>query len=162
MNSNVSNYMSRAYDCLRQAQILFDQEEYTGVYNRAYYAYFDTVRALLATLDIATRSHSAVQNLFSLHFVKTELFDKQDVRALSKLFDMCQESDYDAEPTVDASDARYAIEVTIEFLLQTEHIYEKVASARPISHENTCWSGLRRSPARSGPTVLARWYSDFR
>lgn len=120
MKSNVGNYMSRAYDCLRQAQILLNEHEYTGVCNRAYYAYFDTIRALLATLDIATRSHSAVQNLFSLHFVKEGLFDKQDVRALSKLFDMRQDSDYDAEPTVDADDARYAVDVTNEFLQQAE------------------------------------------
>jgi len=112
--------MSRAYDCLRQAQILSNEHEYTGVCNRAYYAYFDTVRALLATLDIATRSHSAVQNLFSLHFVKEGLFDKQDVRALAKLFNMRQESDYDAELTVDADDARYAVDVTNEFLQQAE------------------------------------------
>lgn len=83
MKSNVGNYMGRAYDCLRQAQILLKEDEYTGVCNRAYYAYFDVVRALLATLDITTRSHSAVQNLFSLHFVKDGLFDKQDVKALS-------------------------------------------------------------------------------
>lgn len=100
MKNNVANYMGRAYDCLRQAQILLNEGEHTGVCNRAYYAYFDVVRALLATLDIATRSHSAVQNLFSLHFVKEGLFDKQDVKALSKLFDMRQDSDYDAEPTV--------------------------------------------------------------
>ncbi len=120
MKNNVGNYMSRAYECLRQAQILLHEEEYTGVANRAYYAYFDTVRALLATLDIATRSHSSVQNLFSLHFVKEGLFDKQDVKALSKLFDMRQNSDYDAEPTINADDARYAVDVANEFLMQTE------------------------------------------
>ena len=120
MNQNVANYMSRAYDCLRQAQILLKENEYTGVCNRAYYAYFDTVRALLATLDIATRSHSAVQNLFSLHFVREGLFEKQDIKALSKLFDLRQNSDYDLEPVVDADDAHYAVAVTAEFLLQTE------------------------------------------
>ena len=111
MRSNAGNYMSRAHDYLRQAQILLNEHEYTGVCNRAYYAYFDTVRALLATLDISARSHSAVQNLFSLHFIKDGLFDKQDVKALSKLFGMRQDSDYDAEPVVDADDARYAVGV---------------------------------------------------
>lgn len=120
MNENVSNYMGRAYDCLRQARIMLREQEYTGVCNRAYYAYFDAIRALLATLDITTRSHSAVQNLFSLHFVKQGVFDKDDIRALSKLFDMRQDSDYDTEPTVDAGDANYAVDVTAEFILQTE------------------------------------------
>jgi uncharacterized protein (UPF0332 family) len=120
MKNNVANYMSRAYDCLRQAQILLAEEEYTGVCNRAYYAYFDTIRALLATLDIATRSHAAVQNLFSLHFVKEGLFSRQDIKALSKLFEMRQNSDYDAEPIVTADDAQYAVDVVTEFLLQTE------------------------------------------
>lgn len=120
MTQNVRNFMERAYDCLRQAQILLREEEYTGVCNRAYYAYFDAVRALLATQNLATRSHSAVQNLFSLHFVKTGLFDREDAKALSKLFDMRQDSDYDADPVVDKNDAAYAVSVTAEFILQTE------------------------------------------
>src|SRR5919202_5833275 len=119
MRSNVAPYVSLAYDCLRQAQILLSENEYTGVCNRAYYAYSDAVRALLATLDIATRSHSAVQNLFSLHFVKDDLFDKQDVKALSKLFEMRQDSDYDADPSVNAEDAQYAVNMAYEFILQT-------------------------------------------
>ena len=120
MNANVANYMGRAYDCLRQATLLFNEGEYTGVANRTYYAYFDAVRALLATLNVNTRSHAAVQNLFSLHFVKENLFDKNDIKALAKLFDMRQNSDYEAEPDMDEEDARYAVDVTTEFLLQTE------------------------------------------
>lgn len=120
MKENVGHYMSRAYDCLKQARILFNEGEYTGVCSRVYYAYFDTVRALLATLDIATRSHSAAYNLFSQHFVKEGLFDKQDAKALAKLFDLRQSSDYDAEPVIDRDEAHYAIDVTAEFPLQVE------------------------------------------
>lgn len=112
--------MSRAYECLHQARILFNEDQYTGVCNRAYYAYFDAVRALLATLDIATRSHSAAHNLFSQYFVKENLFEKQDTKDLAKLFDMRQSSDYDADPTVEVDEANYAIDVTNEFLLQVE------------------------------------------
>lgn len=120
MNSNVVNYMGRAYDCLRQANLLLIEQEYTGVVNRAYYAYFDAIRALLATLNINTRSHAAVQNLFSLHFVKENLFDRSDTKALAKLFDMRQNSDYEAEPDINEMDAVYAVNVATEFLLQTE------------------------------------------
>ena len=120
MNSNIANYMGRAYDCLRQANLLLDEGEYTGVVNRAYYSYFDAVRAILATLNIATKSHAAVQNLFSLHFVKDGLFDRNDIKALAKLFDMRQNSDYEAEPDISEADAHYAVDITTEFLLQVE------------------------------------------
>ena len=120
MKENVGHYMSRAYECLEQAQILFNEEQYTGVCNRAYYAYFDVVRALLATLDIATRSHSAAHNLFSQHFVKENLFDKHDAKDLAKLFDLRQSSDYDADPTIEVDEAEYAVNVTTEFLHQVE------------------------------------------
>lgn len=120
MNDNVGHYMSRDYDCRKQAHLLMNGDEYTGVCNRAYYAYFDLVRALLATLDIPTRSHSAAHHLFSHDFVKEGSFDKQDAKALAKLFDMRQDSDYDAEPDVNANDAQYAIDITAEFLLQVE------------------------------------------
>lgn len=120
MKQLVTSYMARAMDCLKDANALLINEGYNGACKRAYYAYFDVVRALLATLDIATRSHSGVQSLFSQYFVLTKVFAPQDAKALSKLFDLRQRSDYDMDVEATKEDAEYAVEVTSEFLLQVE------------------------------------------
>ena len=120
MKEAVLNFMARAVECLRDAHSLLQTEGYNGACNRAYYAYFDAVRALLATRSIQTRSHSGVQSLFSQHFVLTTVFAPQDAKALAKLFDLRQRSDYDMDAEASKEDAEYAIGVTSEFLLQVE------------------------------------------
>ncbi len=120
MNSNVAVFMGNAYDCLQEAQALASLELYKGACSRAYYAYFDTVRALLATIGVETRSHSGAHNLFSQHFVKNGPFTVQDSRFMNRLFLMRQSSDYDMDMQIDPADANNAIETTAEFLLQTE------------------------------------------
>ncbi|MBC8156096.1 MAG: HEPN domain-containing protein [Bacteroidetes bacterium] len=112
--------MGNAYDCLQEARARASLELYKGACSRAYYAYFDTVRALLATVDVETRSHSGAHNLFSQHFVKNGPFTAQDSRFMSRLFLMRQSSDYDMETQVEWADTEEAIEVTAEFLLQVE------------------------------------------
>lgn len=73
MNETVNAYMAMAEECLREAHLLFNSKFYRGAAGRAYYAYFDAVRALLATKFIATKSHSDARNLFGDNFVKESL-----------------------------------------------------------------------------------------
>ena len=68
--STVGHYILIAEDCLEEAIILYQNEKFRGACGRAYYAYFDAVRALLATKGIITKSHAAARGLFSAHFVK--------------------------------------------------------------------------------------------
>lgn len=109
-----------AEDCLQDAVILHQSEQYRGACGRAYYAYFDAIRALLATKDITTKSHAAARGLFSANFVKEGPFTKKDSTRLNELFELRQTGEYDPDETVSESDAQKAIEVTSEFLLQVE------------------------------------------
>ncbi len=121
MNPNVSPYMGNAYNCFQEARtLLLASNLYTGACNRAYYAYFDAVRALLATVDIETRSHSGAHNLFSHQFVKNELFTAQEARFMSRLFLMRQSSNYSANIRIEPAEAETAVETTAEFTGQTE------------------------------------------
>lgn len=74
--NTVGNYMLLAGDCLAQAKLLHQNKHYRGVCVNAYYAYFDAIRALLATKGVVTKSHSAVRGLFSEYFVKHGPFTK--------------------------------------------------------------------------------------
>jgi uncharacterized protein (UPF0332 family) len=118
--STVGSYMLLAEDCLAQAKLLYDNEFYRGACGKAYYAYFDAVRALLMSKEITTQSHSSVRGLFSLHFIKDGPFTKQDSSVINELFLLRQTGDYEPDDDISEADALSAVATATEFLLQTE------------------------------------------
>jgi len=63
--------------------------------NRLYYACFYAVSALLAGKEIYTRTHSGAKQMFSLHFVKTNIIDEQLSNFYTEIFSMRQSGDYE-------------------------------------------------------------------
>ncbi|SOD92655.1 HEPN domain-containing protein [Spirosoma fluviale] len=98
--STVGSYILIAQDCSEEAIILYQNEKFRGTCGRAYYAYFDAVRALLATKGIITKSHAAARGLFSAHFVKEGPFVKQDSTFLNELFELRQTGEYDPDEDI--------------------------------------------------------------
>lgn len=86
--------MQQANETLHEAEILFNQSAYRGTVNRAYYAMFYSVLALLATKKLGTSKHSGVISLFDREFVKTGLFPRDLSRSLRLAFDRRQTHDY--------------------------------------------------------------------
>ena len=120
MNQNVSAYMLLAEQCLRDARSLCENGSYRSAAGRVYYAYFDAIRALLASKNVSTESHSAVRMLFGEHFVKDGPFSRKDAKAFHELFLLRQNSDYEIDEDISETDVLDAIETVSEFLLQTE------------------------------------------
>ena len=120
MSQKVDAYMQVAEQYLKDARSLYKDASYRSAAGRAYYAYFDAVRALLASKEVFIKSHSAIRMLFGEHFVKIGLFTRQDAKNFHELFLLRQNSDYDVEEDVAADDVLEAIEKAAEFLLQAE------------------------------------------
>ncbi|MCK8492564.1 HEPN domain-containing protein [Spirosoma sp. RP8] len=118
--STVDNYMLIAEDCLEDARLLHRYGKYRGACGRTYYAYFNAIRALLATKEITTKSHAAARGLFSAHFVKEGPFAKKDSTSLNELFELRQTGEYDPDEDISESDTQKAIEIAADFLLQAE------------------------------------------
>jgi uncharacterized protein (UPF0332 family) len=116
----VYNYMALAEECLNEANVLYQNRLFRGTCGRAYYAYFDAVRALLATKNIVTKSHSAARGLFSEHFIKDGPFSKKDATWLNELFQLRQTGEYEADEDLSEEDASKALEIATEFILQVE------------------------------------------
>ena len=120
MKKNVANYMSMAENCLSDARILLEKGSYRNAVGRAYYAYFDAVRALLASKSIVTKSYSAVRSLFSQHFVKDGPFLANGAKELNSLFVLRQDAEDDPDELFDFDAVNKAVETAAEFLLQVE------------------------------------------
>ena len=86
--------MQQANETFNEAEILFNQSAYRGTINRAYYAMFYSVLALLATRKLGTSKHSGVIGLFDREFVKKGFLPRNLSRSLRLAFDRRQTHDY--------------------------------------------------------------------
>lgn len=83
---------------------------YHSAINRYYYAAFYAVRALLATKGLDSSKHAGVIAHFNKEFVKEGLVDKTSSKALSNLFRLRTNADYDDFKTFSQEDCIIAKE----------------------------------------------------
>ena len=86
--------MARAHTALHEADLLIEQEQFSGALNRVSYAAFYAARALLAIRSLDSSRHSGVIALFQEQFVRTGLVSTETARALPRAFEKRQTSDY--------------------------------------------------------------------
>jgi uncharacterized protein (UPF0332 family) len=86
--------MEQAHETLQEAEILLNASALRGAINRAYYAMFYALLALLATKQLGTSKHSGALALFDREFVKTGVFHRDLSRSLHLAFDRRQTHDY--------------------------------------------------------------------
>ena len=87
--------LDASYTTFDAARVLADNGFWNSAVNRLYYSVFYAISALLVLHDIQTNKHSSVKSQFSLHFIKTGVFDKKYGLLLSELFDWRQKGDYE-------------------------------------------------------------------
>jgi len=90
--------LRQAEESLDEAKYLFDgYKSPRSVINRAYYAMFYAVLAMLVFESYSSSKHSGVLSYFNRQYVKTGLFSEDLGRALNKAFDLRQRGDYREE-----------------------------------------------------------------
>lgn len=108
--------MQQAGETLREARILSSERAMRGAVNRAYYAMFYAVLAVLATKGLGSSKHSGVISLFDREFVKSGDFPKGLSRSLHAAFEHRQRSDYGEVTEVDESTVVRVIEDATAFI----------------------------------------------
>ena len=86
--------VGQAHETLREAEILLSAAALRGAVNRAYYAMFYALLAVLADKQFGTSKHSSALALFDREFVKTGVFPPSLSRSLRRAFDRRQTHDY--------------------------------------------------------------------
>ncbi len=114
--------LEQADETLEEAQLMIDAAHFRAAVNRAYYAMFYAIQALLAKGGFSTSKHSGVISLFDREFVKTSRFDKEFSRWLHKLFELRQDADYGNMVKVSSEQARLAQEKAQAFVAQTKKL----------------------------------------
>ena len=88
--------------------------------NRAYYAMFYAVLALLQNVGMASSKHAGVISLFDKEFVHAGKFPTEMSRSLHRAFDERHESDYETVKTATREEAT-------ELLAEAERFVQQVA-----------------------------------
>jgi len=94
--------------------------------NRAYYAMFYAVLALLATHKQETSRHSGAISIFDKEFVKDGTFTKDLSRWLHDAFDLRQRSDYAIEVQVTTEKAEEIFEHAGSFVSEIKAALAKL------------------------------------
>ena len=112
---DVARYkFEQAQDDLETAKILLAAGKYKAANNRAYYACFHAVDAVLAKEPIAFKKHKDTLSYFNKNYVHTEIFPKDIGRKISRLEIIRHKSDYDTFYIASKDDATEQIEVAEE------------------------------------------------
>ncbi len=112
--------IEQAHETLREADILYAQSALRGTVNRAYYAMFYALSALLATKQLGTSKHSGAISLFDREFVKTGIFSRDLSSALRIAFDRRQTYDYGEMIEIDEATAQETLDNAKTFVREIE------------------------------------------
>lgn len=86
----IEQELRRARDALAASQL------YADAVSRLSYYILGHVRALLLTDDLEPRSHEAALRLFSLHFIKPGIIEREMAYVFSRMMKYREEADYNA------------------------------------------------------------------
>jgi uncharacterized protein (UPF0332 family) len=120
------NYrLEQAEECLEAARTLLDKMLIRPSVNRAYYAMFYAVLALLARGKKETSKHSGAISVFDRDFVKRGIFKKDYSRWLHDAFDLRQRSDYAAQYHALPEEAEITFKNAESFVAEVKKVLSK-------------------------------------
>ncbi|MGE0083409.1 MAG: HEPN domain-containing protein [Desulfococcaceae bacterium] len=117
----ISYRIGQSHETLREAEILFRQSAFRGAVNRAYYAMFYSVLALLAARQMGTSKHTGVLSLFDREFVKTGIFPRELSKSLRVAFDRRQTYDYGEFVAMDEATSQETLNDANIFVARVEN-----------------------------------------
>lgn len=105
MKPETQQILGKVNNLLHQSEIMRAAAEPSGTINRAYYAMFTAIQALLFERGVFTKSHNGAHNKFRELFIKTEIFPIDLNDKLRIAFELRQAVDYDFEDDTDLQTA---------------------------------------------------------
>lgn len=93
---DLCNYrIDQATETINVAKLCFENGHYKDAINRAYYAAFYAVKAVLALDNIDFKRHKDVVAAFNRDYIASGMYEKEIGRLLSRLQKKRENSDYD-------------------------------------------------------------------
>ncbi|MGL6297718.1 MAG: HEPN domain-containing protein [Methanobacteriaceae archaeon] len=109
-----------AYEKLKTAEILFENERYNDSVSTSYYAMFYAAKFLIAKKNIYPKSHKGVLSQFSLECVKNDNFDSKIAELFFKSQEDRRNADYDVLINFNENNAKKSLENAELFINEME------------------------------------------
>ncbi len=116
--------LERAKEDLKAAELLYKNDSFLAANNRAYYAIFRAIRAVLALERVDFKRHKDVIGYFNHHYVKTEIFPKMISKKIGQASKVREDSDYDDEYIPNAEKTKIQIDTAREVIELVEKYIE--------------------------------------
>lgn len=91
----ISYRVQRAFETLKEADVMRREGFYNAAVNRLYYACYYATIALLLKHNIQTQTHNGVKSMLGLHFVSTGKLPVKIGKIFGTLFEKRHSGDYD-------------------------------------------------------------------
>ena len=109
-----------AKECLLDAKMFLTGERYRSAANRAYYAIFHAMRAVLALDGVDMKHHSGIISEFRKRYIKTGIFDASLSGIISELSSVREGSDYNDFFIVSKAETIQQVQAAEEFLSEIQ------------------------------------------
>lgn len=113
-----------AKEDLQSARVLLEAQSYRGANNRAYYAIFHAVSAVLAMEGVAFKRHKDTLAYFNKNYVATEIFSREWGRKIIKAEEIRHASDYDTFYIASREETVQQIETADKLIQLVSEYYE--------------------------------------
>ena len=94
-NALINYRIQRAYETLKEAQVMMRESFYNAAVNRLYYACYYAAVSLLLKYDHQPQTHNGVKTMLGLHFISTGKLPIKIGKIFSTLFEKRHSGDYD-------------------------------------------------------------------
>ncbi len=114
--ARVRNWLKRAQENLRAAELEFNGEFYARAISTTYYAMFYAATAALTSTGIERAKHSGVVSAFGEHFVRSGRISGEFGRMLHQTMEDREATDYDEIPVIDRTLAQRHLDDALRFV----------------------------------------------
>ena len=128
VNSFSKYRLERAKQEYGVSQLLYKENQLLAANNRAYYAIFYAIRAVLALEKKDFKRHKDVIAYFNKEYVSTEIFPKRIGRKISQAKTIREDSDYDEEYEPSSETTALQIETAKELIELVEKYLNNLQS----------------------------------
>lgn len=87
--------LQKAYDALKEADILRKSNFHSTAISRLYYAVFYAASALMLNENIQAATHAGIKQMLGLHFISKGRIDHKTGKLFQTLFEKRHSNDYD-------------------------------------------------------------------
>ena len=112
--------LERAKQDLRDTELLYQNNSLLSANNRAYYAIFHAIQAVLSIERIDFKRHKDVIAYFNKNYINKEIFPRKLGRKIGQAFQIREDSDYDYKFIPEIEQTAYQLETAKELIKLVE------------------------------------------